>query len=89
MAAAGANRTTGPIKRGSWWPRLHAKANKAADNVFYRLGYWVAGHPKRTLLISLVLVVLCCFGFVNFEESDGGEIVWCHLAGRFTYISGR
>lgn len=70
-SSTGANRTTGPIKRGSWWPRLHAKANKAADNVFYRLGYWVAGHPKRTLLISLVLVVLCCFGFVNFEESDG------------------
>ncbi|CAN0243446.1 unnamed protein product, partial [Hapterophycus canaliculatus] len=32
----------------------------------YRLGFWVANYAKRTLLICLVLVVACCFGFVNF-----------------------
>lgn len=43
-----------------------------ADNFFYRLGFWVATRPKRTLLVSVVLVIACCFGFVNFKlEADG------------------
>ena len=47
-----------------------------ADNFFYRLGYWVATHPKRTLLISIVLVIACCFGFANFVvEGDGKYIL--------------
>lgn len=62
----------GPSNPGSWWTRLHGKANGVADNLFYRLGYWVAGHAKRTLLISLVLVIACCFGFANFETANGG-----------------
>ncbi|CAM9501356.1 unnamed protein product, partial [Hapterophycus canaliculatus] len=44
---------------------------------FYRLGFWVATHAKRTLLISIVLVILCCFGFANFEiENDGEKVGW-------------
>ena len=51
---------------------MHGKINHVADNFFYRLGYWVATHPKATLTISLLLVVACCFGFANFVvESDG------------------
>ena len=51
---------------------MHGKINHVADNFFYRLGYWVATHPKATLAISLSLVIACCFGFANFEvESDG------------------
>lgn len=73
MAAAGATTRTGSFKRGSWWTKVHGKANRVADNFFYRLGYWVAGHPKRTLSISLALVVACCFGFANFEIRNGGE----------------
>ena len=53
--------------------RLHGKANQVADRLFYRLGYCVAGHPKRTLVISLVLVIACCFGFTNFETENNGE----------------
>ena len=44
---------------------------EAADNFFYRLGYWVATHAKLTLLICLVFVAVCCSGFVNFEYLDG------------------
>ena len=60
-------------KRGAWWQRLHSKANGAADHFFYRLGYWVATHPKLTLLISLLLVIACCFGFARFEVDNSGE----------------
>ncbi|CBJ26537.1 conserved unknown protein [Ectocarpus siliculosus] len=61
-------------KGSSAWPRFHDRINEVADNFFYRLGYWVATHPKRTLLISLVLVIACCFGFANFRiEGDDGE----------------
>ncbi|CAM9415157.1 unnamed protein product, partial [Ectocarpus sp. 8 AP-2014] len=60
--------------KGSAWSTFHARVNEAADNFFYRLGYWVATHPKRTLLISLVFVIACCFGFANFRiEGDGEE----------------
>lgn len=55
------------------WPWLHAKANDVADNFFYKLGYRVARHPKLTLLISLVLVLVCCWGFKNFEYVTDGE----------------
>lgn len=55
--------------------------NGVADNFFYRLGYWVAKHPKMTLFISLLLVIGCSFGFVNFEtESDGELICSCGIA---------
>lgn len=52
--------------------RLHGRINDVADNFFYRLGYWVATHTKRTLFISLALVIACCSGFTNFRiEADG------------------
>ena len=52
---------------------MHAKANDVVDNFFYHLGYRVATHPKLTLLISLVLVLVCCWGFKNFESENDGE----------------
>ncbi|CAN0119730.1 unnamed protein product, partial [Pylaiella littoralis] len=60
----------------SGWVRVHAAANRAADNFFYRLGYWVATHPKLTLLLNLAFVVLCSVGFVNFRVVTDGEILW-------------
>lgn len=67
MVASGTSK-----KGGNCWSRVHGKINHVADNFFYRLGYWVATHPKATLTISLALVIACCFGFANFEvESDG------------------
>lgn len=59
-------------KPGSGWERFHARINDMADSFFYRLGYWVATHTRRTLFISLVLVIACCQGFANFRiEADG------------------
>lgn len=43
------------------------------DNFFYRLGYGVARNTKRTLLVSLILVVACSFGFANFKIETEGE----------------
>ncbi|CAM9472608.1 unnamed protein product [Ascophyllum nodosum] len=72
MAAAVNN---GGSKQGSWWARHHHRWNEAADNLFYRLGYWVAKHTRLTLLISAMLVGACCIGFINFEiESDGADL---------------
>ena len=74
MAATGTKDTrAGASKRDSRWTRTHGKANQMAGRFFYRLGYWVAGHPKWTLLISLVLVIACCFGFAKFEIENNGE----------------
>lgn len=57
---------------GSTWSRGHRRMNDAANSFFYRLGYWVATHAKSTVLISLVLVAACCFGFASFrQETDG------------------
>ena len=62
-------------KQGYAWSRCHGRINRVADNFFYRLGLWVASHPKLTLFTSLVLVIACCFGFANFRvESDGEGI---------------
>ncbi|CAN0410468.1 unnamed protein product [Ectocarpus sp. 8 AP-2014] len=72
--AGGARASNADGSKGSAWSRFHGRINKVADNFFYRLGYWVATHPKRTLLISLVFVIACCFGFANFRvEADGEE----------------
>ncbi|CAN0008265.1 unnamed protein product, partial [Ectocarpus sp. 12 AP-2014] len=60
----------------SAWSRLHGRINEVADNFFYRLGYWVATHPKRTLLMSLVFVIACCFGFANFKIEADSENLW-------------
>ncbi|CBN79522.1 similar to Patched domain-containing protein 3 [Ectocarpus siliculosus] len=58
----------------SWFVRTHAAANQAADERFYRLGYWVATHPTLTLLLNLVFVALCSIGFVNFTiVTDGSD----------------
>eukprot|EP00903_Cladosiphon_okamuranus_P022061 g20288.t1 len=61
---------------GSGWERFHARVNEKADNFFYRLGYGVATRPKLTLLVSVVLVVACCFGFTNFRVEDDSEDLW-------------
>ncbi|CAM9472819.1 unnamed protein product [Ascophyllum nodosum] len=73
MAVAANN---GGSKLGSWWARHHHRWNEAADNLFYRLGYWVAKHTRLTLLISAMLVGACCIGFVNFEIESDGEDLW-------------
>eukprot|EP00752_Nemacystus_decipiens_P004731 g4312.t1 len=66
--------TSDASKQGYSWSRCHGTINSVADNFFYRLGFWVASHPKLTLLTSLVLVGACCSGFANFRvETDGGE----------------
>lgn len=62
-------------KHGSAWSRFHARINESADNFFYRLGGWVAHHPRRTLFVSIALVVACCFGFANFRIENDGERV--------------
>ncbi|CAM9198844.1 unnamed protein product, partial [Ectocarpus sp. 12 AP-2014] len=62
--------------KGSVWSRFHARVNEVADSFFYRLGHWVATHPKRTLLISVVFVIACCFGFANFRIESKGEELW-------------
>ncbi|CAM9765761.1 unnamed protein product, partial [Scytosiphon promiscuus] len=54
----------------------HAAANRAANESFYRLGYWVATHPKLTLLLNLAFVMLCSVGFINFEVLADGEVLW-------------
>ena len=66
----------GGSKQGSWWARHHHRWNEAADNLFYRLGYWVAKHTRLTLLISAMLVGACCIGFINFEIESDGECVY-------------
>ncbi|CAM9359667.1 unnamed protein product, partial [Ectocarpus fasciculatus] len=62
--------------KASAWSRFLGRINGVADNFFYRLGYRVATHPKRTLLISLVFVIACCFGFANFRIEADGEDLW-------------
>ncbi|CAM9814630.1 unnamed protein product [Ectocarpus sp. 4 AP-2014] len=74
--AGGARVSNADGSKGSAWSRFHGKINKVADNFFYRLGYWVATHPKRTLLISLVFVIACCLGFANFRVEADGEDLW-------------
>lgn len=64
----------------SSWLRIHAAANRAVGERFYRLGYWVATHPKLTLLLNLAFVALCSIGFVNFKVvTDGERLVDCGL----------
>ncbi|CAM9260832.1 unnamed protein product [Ectocarpus sp. 13 AM-2016] len=84
MALNGGARSTGDAqasnadcsKGSSAWSRFHGRINEVADNFFYRLGYWVATHPKWTLLISLVFVIACCFGFANFRIEGDEEELW-------------
>eukprot|EP00752_Nemacystus_decipiens_P003669 g3381.t1 len=65
---------TAPGVEVSSWRRIHAAANRAVDERFYQLGYWVATHPKLSLLLSLAFVVLCSIGFVNFKiVTDGSD----------------
>ncbi|CBJ26527.1 conserved unknown protein [Ectocarpus siliculosus] len=83
MPPDGPSATAGVARAGnadgskvSAWSIFHGRINKVADTLFYRLGYWVATHPKRTLLISLVFVIACCFGFANFRVEADGEDLW-------------
>ncbi|CAM9459401.1 unnamed protein product [Scytosiphon promiscuus] len=74
--ATGSRPATDGSKTGSTWSRFHSRINAVADDFFYRLGFWVANHAKRTLLISLVFVIACCFGFANFRIEADGEDLW-------------
>lgn len=67
---------TGGSKGGAWL-RFHSTVNHAVDNFYYRLGYWVATHSRVTIGISLLLVILCCFGFANFTVESDGESLNC------------
>ncbi|CAN0008284.1 unnamed protein product [Ectocarpus sp. 12 AP-2014] len=75
-SSTGDAQASDPGLKGSSWSRFHGRINEVADNFFYRLGYRVATNPKRTLLISLVFVVACCFGFANFTIEADGEDLW-------------
>lgn len=59
--------------KGGSWVRFHAKLNHVVDNFYYRLGFWVARHTKATLAISLLFVIICSFGFMNFTIETDGE----------------
>ena len=76
-------------KPGSVWERLHARINESADNFFYGLGYWVATNTKRTLFISLVLVIACCQGFANFRIEADGKLTHAHTVVYFRVVSTR
>ena len=74
-------------KPGSAWERFHARINDTADSFFYCLGYWVATHPKRTLFVSVVLVIACCFGFANFRIEADCESLGCLKDGKLRLLA--
>lgn len=58
---------------GGAWLRFHSGMNAAVEDFYYGLGSWVAKHTKATLLMSLVFVLLCCLGFMNFSIENDSE----------------
>lgn len=56
------------------WLSFHNKFIGVLENVFYKLGKWVATHTTLTLAMTLVFAATCCIGFVNFAiQTSSGE----------------
>lgn len=77
-AATAATAVDAPVKKGqevkgNRWARFHRTVNQAADDFYYRLGFWVASNPKKTLAAGTLFVILCCFGLVRFRIETDGE----------------
>lgn len=42
----------------------------------FRLGFWVAENPKKTILLSWLSVLVCCLGFYNFHQERDPLKLW-------------
>lgn len=51
---------------------LHEKI----QTFFYRVGYTVAGHPKKTIFLTIVGFIICCAGFQSFHSEKRLEKLW-------------
>ena len=56
--------------------RLSKRLDQNARWFFFRLGYWIAEHPKLTVLISLLGVAIASLGALQYDVGDGGEREW-------------
>ena len=43
------------------------QVDKGISNVFHRLGLFVGGRPRLTIVLSILLVVACGSGFTRWE----------------------
>ena len=56
--------------------KLSKRLDKNSRVFFFRLGYWIAEHPKLTILLSFVGVAIASLGAMNYKVEDGGEREW-------------
>lgn len=50
--------------------------NRTLENAFAKIGFVVATHPWKTILISLLVTGLCLIGVVEYEVENRGEKLW-------------
>lgn len=63
------------VRRGIMY-RFSFAVDTFMRNSFFRLGLFVASHPIKVILATVVLTVLCGLGFARFRSESRGEKLW-------------
>eukprot|EP00403_Amphidinium_massartii_P023313 CAMPEP_0178402306 /NCGR_PEP_ID=MMETSP0689_2-20121128/16768_1 /TAXON_ID=160604 /ORGANISM="Amphidinium massartii, Strain CS-259" /LENGTH=82 /DNA_ID=CAMNT_0020023191 /DNA_START=117 /DNA_END=362 /DNA_ORIENTATION=+ len=58
------------------WMGLTHRAEDAVSQRLAKLAKQCALHPKKSLLIALLLCLACAVGFVRFELKSDGDELW-------------
>lgn len=64
-----------PAKRGAL-ARAAAALDRVLRRAFFRLGYAIAGHPWKTVLLALLFTAACLAGMLRFRTESREEELW-------------
>lgn len=67
------NGETSPTKRRGPIKRFSEFIDGHLQRILGQVGYWAGHHPKKTIMVSLLITVFLLIGLVNYDEESRAE----------------
>jgi len=64
------------VSKSSPKKSISTAVERFISSSFYRLGTYVGTNPKKTILFSIILTMICAAGFARFETENRPEKLW-------------
>jgi len=64
------------VSKSSPKKSISTAVERFISSSFYRLGTYVGTNPKKTILFSIILTMICAAGFARFETENRAEKLW-------------
>jgi len=64
------------VSKSSPKKSISTAVERFISSSFYRLGTYVGTNPKKTIIFSIILTMICAAGFARFETENRAEKLW-------------